>query len=376
MVGYRKILVVISFLLAISAGVWAGQDAAGDKTVVAVAPAKRSPELTPPQLLPGALAGFKATGPVTERQPDQFAEVYREYGVVRAASRLYTRGRVEVFQTENQFGAFGLSSWLAATSIGERVFWKENYCVRVIDSIPEPTVASARMAEAVAKLIPAKSAVETPPLLEKLPDGPKIGGTELYFTGPAALAQFVEQGREMFGFAGDAEAVMAEYQQAGGAVKLVIVEYHTPQFATEALERVTNYVNALPEDQRQRILLKREGNYIVEALNVADREAANQLVEAVKYDYAVKWLREPPTDISEAERARQVAQVILSSFGIIGLTMAVALLVGGIFGTIIFMKRRREQINMFSDAGNMLRLELDPMEAVILGLPPAPEGKE
>jgi hypothetical protein len=38
-------------------------------------------------------------------------------------------------------------------------------------------------------------------------------------------------------------------------------------------------------------------------------------------------------------------------------------------GTLIFLKRRKRQLEVFSDAGGMLRLELDPFEKAILGLP-------
>jgi hypothetical protein len=62
--------------------------------------------------------------------------------------------------------------------------------------------------------------------------------------------------------------------------------------------------------------------------------------------------------------------MLLSTFGLLGL-MIVAVLVGGAaFGTTIFLKRRKRQRQIFSDAGGMLRLELDPFESRLLGLPP------
>jgi hypothetical protein len=176
---------------------------------------------------------------------------------------------------------------------------------------------------------------------------------------------------------------MAEYQKddAGeGArvfapespppLKLVIVEYHTPQFAYDAMARISDYVATLPEGEQNRIIVKREGNYIVQAVNAQDRDFAQGLVEAVKYPYGVKWLRDPRLPSNDPFRIQKAAQMLLSTFTLIGLLMLTVLVGGGIVGTMIFLKRRKQQQEIFSNAGGMLRLDLDPFEATLLGLPP------
>ncbi|HVG19530.1 MAG TPA: DUF6599 family protein, partial [Blastocatellia bacterium] len=295
---------------------------------------------------------------------------------------------------------------------GGLVFWKDNYFVRVVNAdqqkIRAQGAAHAPLARAVAEGIGPKSAgAARPPLLESLPAGSSIAGSQRYFLGPESLNAYVERGREMFGFAGDAEAVMAEYlsegaqdgargdsvagvssvaaesargQSAQGVrppaqgqrppLKLVIVEYHTPQFAYDAMARVNDYIATLPEDERGRIIVKREGNYIVEAMNVQERDAAQALVEAVKYPYGVKWLRDPRLPSNDPFRMQKAAQMLLSTFTLLGLLLFTVLLGGGAVGTAIFLKRRKQQQEIFSNAGGMLRLDLDPFEATILGLPP------
>jgi hypothetical protein len=62
--------------------------------------------------------------------------------------------------------------------------------------------------------------------------------------------------------------------------------------------------------------------------------------------------------------------MLVSTFGLLGVILLSVLVGGSIFGTTIFLKRRRQQREIFSDAGGMLRLELDPIEGTILGLPP------
>ena len=196
----------------------------------------------------------------------------------------------------------------------------------------------------------------------------------------------------MFGFAGKAEAAMAEYVQSGGAVpepkdssagpvaevspqsvKLLIVEYHTPHFATDAIARADGYLASLSEEERSRIILKREGNFIVEATGFQNREFAQGLVDSIKYPYGVKWLQDPLKVTDDPFRVQKAAEMLLSTFSLIGLVMLTALVGGTAFGTMIFLKRRKRQRELFSDGGSMLRLDLDPFQQVILGLPPKKE---
>src|SRR5437588_5857672 len=65
------------------------------------------------RLLPESLGGQKATSEI--REPNNLSElvgekapIYQEYLVTSAASREYRSTRIEVFQTQNQFAAFGL----------------------------------------------------------------------------------------------------------------------------------------------------------------------------------------------------------------------------------------------------------------------------
>jgi hypothetical protein len=66
----------------------------------------------------------------------------------------------------------------------------------------------------------------------------------------------------------------------------------------------------------------------------------------------------------------KAAQMLISTFGLLGLILLTVAVGGAAFGTTIFLKRRKQQRQSFSDAGGMLRLDLDPFDSVILGLPP------
>lgn len=381
-------------------------------------------------LLPDNLSGVKATTDTRPFSGDNIAElvadkapIYHEYLVTSAVTRDYAGVRVDVFETRNQFAALGLFTFNSGATGpkpidielgsggarlgGELIFWKGNFFVRVRDVDQKPgrgrPVVPEVIARAVADEIAGAGAAATrPPLLDSLPENVNgarlLPKTERYFLGPESLNAFVEHAGEMFQFVGDTEAVIGEYAKAenvnigaslrrasdqipvsdGSAghsavvpgaqpLKLVIVECHTPEFASDELARITSYVSSLPEIEQQQIVFKRTGNYIVAAVNVQDREFGEGLINSVQYRYTVKWLRNPLWPTNDPFRSQKAAEMLLSTFGLLGLILMTVLLMGTVFGTTIFLRRRKQQREIFSDAGGMLRLDIEPF---VLGLPP------
>jgi hypothetical protein len=345
------------------------------------------------ELLPDDLAGTKATAGVEEYGPIQFvqlvgdnADVYREYKVINAAARQYGQIKVEVFQTASPFAAYGIFSYVTsegqpskpARQVGLRsalvpeglVFCQGNLLIRVLASGGRQTHLM-QVADSVSRgLGPVTKSHVIPPLLDSLPQG-AVAQNPRYFLGPRALSPFVHHAGEMFGFGGQAEAVLTRYRQAGSGraaspLRVLIVEYHTPQFAIEAISRATEFLASLPQDEQSHIVLKREGNYIIEASEVQDRARAEQLVGEVKYPYGVKWLQNElrPRRRQDPRAGQKVAQILISDFGIIGLGLAGALVGGIAFGAYVFVKRRKQQREIFSDAGGMLRLDIKPLGGV------------
>jgi hypothetical protein len=398
----RPAVLALVFLVTSQLAIRADNPAPGDDVVVLASSGSSL------RLLPDMLAGQKATSDAKRVGSDRIADVvgamapiYQEYFVVSAGWREYAGARVDVFETRNQFAALGLfqfSSEGAKTKnrgldIGSEsaqlddaiIFWKGNFIVRVSGSNQKgtggTTALHVALARAVANSIVAANPAETrPPLFDSLPSNLPYAvlmpGSQRYFLGSESLNTFVEHGRDMFEFRGDTEAVVAQYTKAGGEpiagtipapLKLVIVECHTPEFATDELARVSSYVESLSEIEQQKIIFKRTGNYIVAAVDVGDREFAEGLVNSVQYPYTVKWLRNPLWPTNDPFRAQKAAEMLLSTFGLLGLILLTVLVGGTVFGASVFLKRRKRQREIFSDAGGMLRLDIEPY---MLALPP------
>ncbi|HKP11461.1 MAG TPA: DUF6599 family protein [Blastocatellia bacterium] len=389
----------IACLIASPLTLLAQQPAANDKPQVVAVTAERPLA----GLLPDKLAGVKAAGDVKQFNADGLTElvgdqatIYREYYVTRAASRQYGAARVDVFASSHPFGAFGLLTFYGAAGHADKdgigtgsarmndalVFWKDNYFVRITAASGRPRAVSGdtALARAVASELPAIKPDERPVILRSLPEPSRLLGNQHYFLGPETLNTAVPGSRDLYAFNGDAEAVVAQYNlgpdaraqhlRVASPMKLIIVEYHTPQFAFDAIARADAFVNSLSEADRQRIIIKREGNYIVEAVNFDDRNAAQAIVDAVQYPYGVQWLHHPSIPSPDPFRGQKAAQMLLSTFSLLGVLLGSVLVGGCIFGTTMFLKRRKRMQAVFSDAGDMLRLDIDPFEEAILGLPP------
>jgi hypothetical protein len=387
-----KTVLAAALLLVVICACAAGQQPAEENSgadAVSVAASVTAPPLT--DLLPDSLAGNKATSEAVQYGPEALeqlvgatASIFREYKVVSAASRAYgtSMARVDVFRAQNVSGAFGLFTFNRKTPISKGrvglgpddcaladnavVLWHGNVLVLVRTAATKQITLAAdliKIANAISGLLSPDARPGVPPtLLESLPAQAGVRAGARYFLGPQSLGDYLPHAADMFGFNGEAEAVLADYQQRDRSrIKLLIVEYNTPQFAHEALERANEFVSSLAQDEQSKIIVKRTGNYIIEAGDVTDRVAAQQLVDSVKYPYTVKWFQTPYHRKEDPHAGQKAAQIMISSFGIVALLLSSALMGGGVFGTIIFLKRRKQQRQVFSDAGGMLRLDIEEL---------------
>jgi hypothetical protein len=167
--------------------------------------------------------------------------------------------------------------------------------------------------------------------------------------GERAILDFVD-------FAGGTEAVTAGYP----AGRLLIVEYTSPQASIEADNQFTGY---LSQNSDGRTVYRRIGNYNAFVFDAADPVAAAALIDQVKYEKNIHWLGEDPFLFKNLQRnfVNTSADIFISTVEWIMLGMGSTLLVGVLLGYFYFQFRERQRHTMkeFSDAGGMIRLNLD-----------------
>jgi hypothetical protein len=204
---------------------------------------------------------------------------------------------------------------------------------------------------------------EIPVLVKHLPDWESVHGQVSYFVNPDDLRTF--HPAPVFGaltFEGGAEAASATY----GSARLVVVEFTTPQHATDADARVRSQIESLRnQGQQLPTAYRRVGNYGVFVFNAADTQAANQLIDQIKYEQVTQWLGDNPYPFLEMQRRYTATTlgVLVSVVKASGIALVTCLSVGGLFGGLLFLRRRAQQktVDAYSDAGGMLRLNLDEL---------------
>ncbi|HEY2866563.1 MAG TPA: hypothetical protein VGJ02_05685 [Pyrinomonadaceae bacterium] len=157
-------------------------------------------------------------------------------------------------------------------------------------------------------------------------------------------------------FADGTEAVTAPYP----AGKLVIVEFTNPQASIDADNTIQTY---LAQNADAGTVYRRTGNYNIFVFDSPDPIAAANLIDQVKYEKNVQWLGEDPFMFHNLERrfVNTTADIFVSTVEWIVLGIGIALLLGVILGYLFFQFRERQRLTMneFSDAGGMVRLNLD-----------------
>jgi hypothetical protein len=167
-------------------------------------------------------------------------------------------------------------------------------------------------------------------------------------------------------FEGGAEAVVAQYDSE----KLAIIEFNTPQIATTNDQNIAAKVNELraaipPVGTSVPPVYRRVGNYAVFVFDAPNEQAANQLIDQVKYQQVVQWLGENPFSYEQATRefTETTLGVLVGVVKTSGLALVACLAVGGFFGALLFNFRRAQQRarEAYSDSDAMIRLNLDEL---------------
>lgn len=363
-------------------------------TVVSIASKGKNIDTISNQLLPPRLAlNWRATEEIKKLTTSNFFnnqenKIYLEYGLQSIVSRSYTNNSSRViitaFEMKYPSGAYGLWTFNRSSITPERrEFNSGRYLIRIDQSTGarsdiDRLTASLQQHLSSSNLPDARPAQpEDLPLLPTyLPEQDKIAGSEKYLVGPAAVSAIPEFAdiENLIDFTGGTHAASAAYHNGSNSpAHLLLIEYQTPQFASAGYQQLITHINSLREDERRRRLVKRIGNYVVEAVNFEDTSAAIALLDQIKYMVKVYWegermnsipLEYRPPDPLAINEAIETGKLLIAVFYWISLLLFGAVMVGLITGWVFFywgrVRRRRLGIDdVFSDAGGMIRLNLD-----------------
>jgi len=205
---------------------------------------------------------------------------------------------------------------------------------------------------------------DVPVLVKHLPRWEEAQERAVYFSRFKSLKDAVanQPVLEAVSSEGDADAVLGNY----GNAQLLIVEFNTPQLAGDNDRSIKARIQEL-KSQGLPVpsAYRKTGNYSVFVFNAPSEQVANELIEQVKYEQLVQWLGDNPNLLERAQRDYYLttAGVLIAVIKASGLSLLVCLAMGGFLGAFLFSRRRAQQREAegFSDAGGMLRLNIDDL---------------
>ena len=316
------------------------------------------------------IAGFRAAGPATAIEGSGATALLRKYvspeGVRFAVYLLLTDSESEAYATLRKTGSqpvtgeVGLPAYISADGLSVA---KGRIHLKIkVEAGGQNRDALLSFAKAIAGILP-RGEEDVPVLVKHLPDWETAQHSAQYFRTQEGLRSALPTPVfDAVSFEGGTEAVSASYSGA----ELVIVEFTTPQLATENDQRVVSRLNELrTAGQAVPTAYRRVGNYAVFVLNATSEEFAKNLIDQVKYEQVTQWLGDNPYPFLELQRQYTATTlgVLVSVVKASGLALLTCFTAGGLFGGLLFLKRRARQqsVEAYSDAGGMLRLNLDEM---------------
>ena len=322
------------------------------------------------RFLKDRIGTFKCASPVTAVAGSNATALVRKYvsadGAQFSVYLLVTESESEAYATLRKAGAkpvtaeVGFAAYLSTDSVS---LAKGRIHVNVkAEADPPDSDALLTFAKAIAELLP-PGEEDVPVLVKHLPEWETAQHSAQYFRTKEALRSALPTPVfEGVSFEGGTEAVSATYDRA----ELVIIEFTTPQLATENDQRIVSRLGELRSaGQPVPTAYKRVGNYAVFVLNGNSEESARSLIDQVKYEQTTQWLGDNPYPLLEAQRryTETTLGVLVSVVKASGLALVTCLTAGALFGGLLFLRRRAQQqsVDAYSDAGGMLRLNLDEM---------------
>jgi uncharacterized protein DUF6599 len=355
-----KVISVLSLLLAVVSSAWA--DTTGSPALLPATIGKFHQVSTPsspqnskgsPALVAVQVADYEGNKGKASVEIWHFRQDSQAYEYLSLA-----RNAVPDAEIFNGVGTAGFATHDAL------VFFKGAYFVRLRNIKGSPANLN-ELAQSLSDTLD-KGEGDIPVLIKHLPMPEDAQKNAVYLNSFADLNQlpFQHAVLDAVQSGGNADAAFATY----GPSKVLIIEFNTPQLAKENDQRIIARIQELWKlGQPAPTAYRRVGNYSVFVFEAPDEQTAKQLIDQVKYEQVVQWLGENPNILKEAEKryVNTTLGVLVAVLKASGYALVLCLGMGGLIGGLLFSYRRAQQkdVTAFSDAGGMLRLNLDEMTA-------------
>ena len=283
----------------------------------------------------------------------QEAEAYSLLTIVASAARA-SNHNVEL---TNEYGT-------ASFSTTEQIaFFKGLEFIRITNLGKSNIASIAEFAKSFSEMID-KGEADIPALVKHLPDLEQSQKTALFLPRFTSVQTLLPNQTVLSSIETQGDADAAYVQTTSG--KVLIIEYHTPQLAKDNDEGIIARIHELWKlGQPAPIGYRRVGNYSVFVFDAPDEATAKQLIDQVKYEQVVQWLGDNPNILKEAERryVQTTLGVFIAVLKASGFALVACLGLGGLIGALLFSRRRSRQtaLEAYSDAGGMLRLNIDEL---------------
>jgi hypothetical protein len=343
-------------------------------------------------VLPSEFAGWQAKGVVTRSDDPAVADavnsaLLKEYGFQRLEKASYTRddGRNLVIKAAvfgDASGAYGAFTYYNSAEMGEEIigrqaaflnnrvlFYQGNVLVDAV--FDRMSVMSASQLRQLAGLLPqAEGNKGNPPSLPTYL--PKRAfqknfekNTTKYILGPVTLDRVGSPlPASMVDFKSGAEVVIGKYAAAAGDATLMLIEYPTPQIASERLRQIdASHVDpSHPVPQQQPGVATildvgpffdtRTGPIIVIAAGPLSKSEARSLMSSISYEADVTW-----NENTYVTKKDNLANLLFNVIVLCGIVVGLAVVAGIAFGGLrVIVKRifpdsvfdRREAMEIIS----------------------------
>ena len=303
-----------------------------------------------PSILPQAFAGWQITQPARASADPAVADpvnaaLLKEYGFTDFEAATYTRddGRkltLKAARFQDASGAYGAFTYYRmpdmqdekigtkGASLNQRVLvFRGNI---LIDAVFErlSAMSAAELRELADHLPRPHGSAENLPVLPRyLPAKFFVSNTAKYIVGPIGLEKTTAPLAASFvDFSQGAEVMMGNYHTSDGGATLMLINYPTPQIATEQLNRIESARQAHQLGESQ-IAVRRTGPIVVLISGQVGGDA-NDLLSSVNYDADVTW-NENTYFTRRDNAANLIVGVILLAAIICGLSVVVGVAFGG-----------------------------------------------